>query len=203
MALVSLTWETGRKRQVPSGRHDDGNAQRRFVHDPYLDPDHSLTLNVVFGTVKHDVHRKRRAAINNFFSKKAITNVEPMIQNMTNRLCENLARAAALDTELEMRSQFLAVTTDVVCQHTFQKNLGLLHSTKRAHDWKATIGAIAILTPLAKQFTWIIPMALKVPVGLLNAVVPSLGRIVKLHRVSYQDQAHLTVSSAIQITKLT
>jgi hypothetical protein len=61
----------------------------------------------------------------------------------------------------------------------------LLYSTKQAHRWKETIGAIAILTPLAKQFTWIIPMALKVPVALLNAVVPSLGRIVQLHRVSH------------------
>jgi len=139
----------------------------------------------VFGTIKHDVHRKRRAAITHFFSKNAINNVEPMIQEMTSRLCQNLSHAAASGTELEMRSHFLAVTTDVVCQHTFQKNLGLLKSTKQAHDWKETIGAIAILTPLAKQFTWIIPMALKVPVALLKAVVPSLGRIVQLHRVSH------------------
>ncbi|KAH8700030.1 putative flavonoid 3-hydroxylase [Phaeosphaeriaceae sp. PMI808] len=137
----------------------------------------------VFGTVKHDVHRRRRAAINHFFSKNAINNVEPMIQEMTSRLCQNLSQAAASGTELEMRSHFLAVTTDVVCQHTFQRNLGLLHSTKQAHGWKETIGAIAILTPLAKQFTWIIPTALKVPVALLSAVVPSLGRIVQLHRV--------------------
>lgn len=109
-----------------------------------------------------------------------------MIKEMTSRLCENLFQAAASGTALEMRSQFLAVTTDVVCQHTFKKNLGLLYSTKQAHGWKKTIGAIAILTPLAKQFTWIIPMALKVPVALLNAVVPSLGRIVQLHRVSHQ-----------------
>ncbi|KAL5115780.1 hypothetical protein ACEQ8H_006275 [Pleosporales sp. CAS-2024a] len=141
----------------------------------------------VFGTVKHDVHRKRRAAINHFFSKNAINNVEPMIQEMTSRLCDNFSRAADSDSELELRSQFLAVTTDVVCQHTFQRNLGLLHSTKQAHAWKETIGAVAILTPLAKQFTWIIPMALKVPVGLLNAVVPSLGRIVQLHRDMHQE----------------
>ncbi|KAF2630917.1 putative flavonoid 3-hydroxylase [Macroventuria anomochaeta] len=150
----------------------------------------------VFGTVKHDVHRRRRAAINHFFSKNAINNVEPMIQEMTSRLCQNLSQAAASGIELEMQSHFLAITTDVVCQHTFQRNLGLLHSTKHAHNWKETIRAIAILTPLAKQFTWIIPMALKVPVTLLNAVVPSLGRIVQLHRVTIQNH------SSPDITKL-
>jgi hypothetical protein len=141
----------------------------------------------VFGTIKHDVHRRRRAAINHFFSKNAINNVEPMIQEMTSRLCETFSDAAVVGNQLEMRSQYLAITTDVVCQHTFQRNLGLLQDTKRAQGWKDTIGAIAILTPLAKQFTWIIPMALKVPVALLNTVVPSLGRIVQLHRVSISD----------------
>lgn len=113
-----------------------------------------------------------------------------MIQEMVARLCKRLSQVAASKEEIEMRGLYLAVTTDVVCQHVLQSNLGLLQSTQRAHDWKRTIGAVAILTPLAKQFTWIIPMALKLPTELLRITVPALGRIVQLHRVSIPSRSH-------------
>jgi len=78
---------------------------------------------------------------------------------------------------------YLAITTDVVYQHVFDKDLKLTGDKQRAHDWKKTIYSVAFLTPLAKQFTWILPLALKLPVFLLQATMPSQGRLVELYRV--------------------
>ena len=83
----------------------------------------------------------------------------------------------------EMRSNYLAMTTDTLCGHAFEKSLDLLESKQRANEWRLTINAVAILTPLARQFTWIIPIALKLPLVPLEFVVPNLARIVALHRV--------------------
>ena len=85
----------------------------------------------------------------------------------------------------EMRKNFLAMTTDSLCGHTFNEsfNLNLLKSDQAATNWQKTIKAVATLTPLVKQFPWIIPVALKCPLGLLQVMVPGLARIVPLRRV--------------------
>ena len=44
---------------------------------------------------------------------------------------------------------------------------------------KAVIGS----TPVAKQFTWILPVALKLPLGLLRLVAKDVARIVAFNQV--------------------
>lgn len=44
----------------------------------------------VGGSIKHDLHRKRREALNPFFSKKSVTNLEPMISQKVEQLHQHL-----------------------------------------------------------------------------------------------------------------
>ena len=102
------------------------------------------------------------------------------VEILSSRLKEQLSNGGVA----EMRKNFLAMTTDTLCGHALDKSLNLLESDQAAIDWQKTIKAIAILTPLVKQFTWIIPVALMLPLGPLRMIVPDLARIVALHRVS-------------------
>jgi hypothetical protein len=61
--------------------------------------------------------------------------------------------------------------------------MDLLEDEKKARGWKSTIHAIALLTPLIKQFTWVIPIALMLPVRPLELAVPDIARVVRLRRV--------------------
>jgi len=139
-----------------------------------------------FGTIDHEVHRKRRAAISPFFSKSTVASTEPMIHDKMRLLCQRLKQTLAVGGVVELRRTYLAIATDTLSGHAFQKSLGLIEEDHKAHEWKRTIKAVAILTPLIKQFTWIIPLALKLPLGPLEMVVPDLARIVALHGVSIQ-----------------
>lgn len=44
----------------------------------------------VGGSIKHNLHRKRREALNPFFSKKSVTNLEPMITQKVEQLHQRL-----------------------------------------------------------------------------------------------------------------
>ena len=44
----------------------------------------------VGGSIKHDLHRKRREALNPFFSKKSVKDLEPMITRKVAQLCQSL-----------------------------------------------------------------------------------------------------------------
>jgi hypothetical protein len=138
----------------------------------------------VFGTVYHDVHRSRRAAIDSLFSKKSVKSFEPVLQEMVGRLSRVFLSASLENRPLELGSEYLALTTDAVCEHTLGRHHDLLNNQQRTRDWKKTVHAVASLTPFAKQFPWLIPTALGLQISLLRSIAPSLSKIVELQRVS-------------------
>lgn len=138
----------------------------------------------MFGTIHHDIHRKRRNAMGAVFSKGAAAASEDMIYSNAELLLQRVQDQIKTNGSAEMRTNFLAFSTDTLSHHCFGHNINLLVDDDKAVGWKRTIRAIAILTPLAKQFPWIIPLALKSPIAPLQMMVPDLARIVKLRRVS-------------------
>ncbi|KAL9634621.1 MAG: hypothetical protein Q9164_003980 [Protoblastenia rupestris] len=141
----------------------------------------------IFGTVHHEVHRKRRAAISPFFSKRAITEIEPWIHEKAELLFAGMRMQQQCNGSVDLRVNFLAMTTDMIAALSLNgsnppKRMHLLQNEEYAREWQKTIAAVAFLTPIAKQFPWLIPTALKFPVGFWTTVAPPLGRIVELNR---------------------
>ena len=90
--------------------------------------------------------------------------------------------------EAEMRANFLALGTDSVTDLAFgganrSISMDLIGNVSKMLNWQRTIASLALLTPLAKQAPWLIPVALEIPVPLWMAICPPLGRIVALSRV--------------------
>lgn len=142
----------------------------------------------VFGTVDHTIHRGRRAAISAFFSKRAITDIEPWIHEKTDQLCANFNDQQNRNGNVELRFNFLAITTDVIAAHSLngsnpQKTIGLLQDEEKAKDWQKTIAALAFLTALVKQAPWLITFAKTLPANLWMSFAPRLGRVVRLNKV--------------------
>lgn len=135
------------------------------------------------GTIDHHVHRKRRAAITPIFSKTIVASAEPIIHEKVELLGERLKAQFANAGIMELRRNYLAMTTDIICQHAFDMSLNMLQNDQAAKDWQNTINAVVTLTPWIKQFTWIIPAALRLPLVLLQMVVPAIARLVVLRRV--------------------
>lgn len=136
-----------------------------------------------FGTISHDIHRRRRAAVSPLFSKAACAASESSIYNNVKKLLADIDDQIRATGSAELRKTFLAFTTDTLSEHCFGHSTGLLLDDKAAAEWQRTIRAVAILTPLAKQFPWLIPFALKCPLWLMQTIAPDLARIVKTRRV--------------------
>jgi hypothetical protein len=97
------------------------------------------------------------------FSKRAVNNAESMIHVKVETLCKRLQKQLENSGIAELRKNYLALTTDTLSCYAFEDSLDLLDNEQEAINWQKTIKAVAILTPLARQFTWIIPLALKLP----------------------------------------
>ena len=143
-----------------------------------------MLTRAAFGTILHDVHRKRRSAISPFFSTRSIESLEPHFQHNMRRLCDVLEEHMANANETQIRVDYLAFTTESLLNAAFGSSLGLLGDVKKAADWKDTMDAVAFGTPLVKQFPFIIPFARSLPIGLVNYISTTFARIISVHKVS-------------------
>lgn len=88
----------------------------------------------------------------------------------------------------ELLVNYLAAAIDTLSSHVLDKSLDLLHNDLKAMNWHITTNTIALLTPLVKQYTFILPVALKIPVPFLQFVWPALARVVAFNNVSLAFQ---------------
>lgn len=94
------------------------------------------TTMAAVGTIGHDLHRLRRGALNNFFSKRAVTKLEPTIQQIADNGCNLLRNRGADRHTLNLRNYFAAFSADVIGQVAFGSHYGLLDREDFEPGWQ-------------------------------------------------------------------
>ncbi|KAH8650645.1 cytochrome P450 monooxygenase [Tricladium varicosporioides] len=76
-------------------------------------------IESVFGTISHDSHRQRRAAVAPFFSPASIRKIDGLIQDKISRLI-NIFRQYQQDGKpVRLRPAFSALTSDIISEYCF------------------------------------------------------------------------------------
>ena len=123
--------------------------------------------------------------MNPYFTKPRIMALEPFIRARVKLLCESLIKQST-EGPVEMYTLFLAFANDTVCSFAFDYSMHLLENPQRATDWGATMKSITTLTPLIKQFPWLIAVARRIPQLLLKSITPRFARLLALRVVSLE-----------------
>lgn len=136
----------------------------------------------IFGTVSHDAHRQRRGAISSFFSKKSVASHESLIHSKVELLCDIFEVAMRKGEAVNIRVPLLAFTTDFYCAHALGEsgNMNLLKDMGKAQIWRDSIIGLLHLTPIVRQFSWIVPFAVDLPMWLLKLVSSDLALVVQV-----------------------
>ena len=106
-----------------------------------------------------------------------------MIYEKAELLCECLEKQLDQNGIAEMRTNFMAWTTDVIGSYALPKPLHFLGDQQAAADWQLTTKSVMSLTPLQKQFPWLVETALRLPLAPLQIMFPNLARSVALYWV--------------------
>lgn len=124
----------------------------------------------IFGTVQHDHHRVRRAALNPFFSKKSINAIEPLIQSKVDMLCTALGEYAPdgsdekrAGKEIELGVPYMSLTLDVISHYAFGKSYGLLDLPGFSQLWKDVVEKVMESFALVRNLPWIPELLKKLP----------------------------------------
>ncbi|KUJ12388.1 cytochrome P450 [Mollisia scopiformis] len=127
-----------------------------------------------FGTVSHRLHRRRRAALNPFFSKQQINRLQPMLTHMISKLCSRIDEFEESGQPMGMRPVYMCLTTDIVTLYALNQSWGYLDSEDFAPLWVETIKAVTVAGAVIKQFPWVLPLMRILPRGVVRVMDPGM-----------------------------
>ncbi|KAI1160687.1 cytochrome P450 [Nemania serpens] len=134
----------------------------------------------VHATVEHSLHRKRRAALNPFFSKREIARHSPNIQQVMDRLCERVATEylnVDNDSILSLSRMWEAFTGDVVVGYCLEKSYDFIMNPDFRAEFSEAM--ISLLEPVhfITQFPWIIKTLKLLPDWLVAIISPPMSTV--------------------------
>ncbi|KAL4954540.1 cytochrome P450 [Aspergillus filifer] len=146
------------------------------------------TPGAAMNTNGHELHRVRRSALNPFFSKMSIRNLQPLVDGKVDILLERLGRVASEGGIVNVNHAASAFTNDVVTEFCF----GRCHDRLLSPDFdpsfhdKAKAGLRVI--PFLASFPWI--------VRALDSLPPTLGSLLSNDYAEYIAEKNEILSEA-------
>ena len=148
----------------------------------------------VASATSHDHHRLRRGALNQFFSKRAIDEMEDGIRAKVGSMCDMIEREYAhTGKALSLGTVFTALTMDVITSYCFGKSQDCLTDPDFAPKWKHLMTAIFNSTPISKHFPIVPKIMSSLPRGLVASLVPEMAPFFEA-----QDTIHAQANAIYQ-----
>jgi hypothetical protein len=129
------------------------------------------------------------------FSTAAASSSTAIIYRKFEIMLQNVHEQIRIQGFAEMHLNWLAMNLDFLADSFLGigNGMDLLEDEHKARAWAETVNAVATSTPFAKQFTWFIPLASRLPMWVLKRLTPEVSRLVRLRRVRAYGEKKLSV----------
>ncbi|KAA6414183.1 MAG: P450 monooxygenase [Lasallia pustulata] len=155
------------------------------------------TPNGIFGTVPHELHRKRRGVLNNFFSKQAVSRLGPNIQALVDKLCDRFRKNYETKQPIDLHHIFSALTTDVITEYCFAASDDCLGKEDLDAHMTVVWMKLSEVSFTIQQFPWLLPIVNALPVWAVRLINPRLYEMVKLDRGWYRQIDNIRVEEKV------
>ncbi|PKY05004.1 benzoate 4-monooxygenase cytochrome P450 [Aspergillus campestris IBT 28561] len=140
----------------------------------------------IVATVGHVQHRARRRVMNPFFSKAAVTNLEPMIQEKITQLIKRLEKSYREQTVVELHTVFQGFTADVATHHFYGSSYDFLEDDEFSRAIQEGIEAVTGTAPINKLFPMLGTVLGLLPPRILTTLRPATAGIFRLQEMYIQ-----------------
>ncbi|KAI1361848.1 cytochrome P450 [Xylaria arbuscula] len=128
---------------------------------------HGTPLSTL-SAIDHNVHKRRRAAMNPFFSKASVASRQQVVQELTTQLCHRLDNL--ISREVKLAAALGAFTRDVATEFLLGKSFDNLG----AEDFSAGVGNTlqesGAIWRITKHFRWYGPLIQSVPTWVVKKI---------------------------------
>ena len=138
----------------------------------------------IVGTIPHEIHRKRRAALLPFFSKQKIYALEPVIQGMVDKLSDKIGEYQKTGQPFNMRNAMKCFAADTVGEYCFAQSGGLIDKPDFAlQNW--TEHQQGLRSGLRARYlpSWYMPVVRGAPGWIRASIDPAAKHFEVWHRV--------------------
>jgi cytochrome P450 len=136
-------------------------------------------LDSSFATVSHNLHRLRRAALNPFFSKRAISAIEPLITSKIELLCRRFEDAIKTKEVIRLDAAYMALTMDIITHYSYGQSYNHLAEDDFKLSWKESIVSASANGAFLRQFPWALPILEAIPFSILQKINPQASALVE------------------------
>ncbi|KAI0391296.1 cytochrome P450 [Xylariaceae sp. FL0594] len=137
------------------------------------------TPNSMVATMDHDMHRRRRNAVNAFFSTASIRRLEPIMKEHMERMLVTIAEYGKAGGPVQLHHLFKACTSDVITMYAFGDSFGFLDKPDLGRPYFEATDMFFGLTHLFGHATWLAVVLQSLPIWAIAAFVPSLRELWK------------------------
>ena len=145
----------------------------------------NATGNSMFGTISSTLHRKRRGALNPFFSKRSILEIEPIIQDRIDELCDKMKDHLKSGEPVELHMAYMAVSLDIISYHAFGRSLGMLKQPEsETQKWKSAIKGATQAAIFTRHFPAIGNLLMLLPISVVKVLGSPAAFLLQYREVS-------------------
>jgi Cytochrome P450 len=144
----------------------------------------------LFGTIDHDHHRQRLSAVHSFFSKRSIAELEPMISDKVEQLCQRLAALSGTKQVLNLKVVYMALSADVISEFCFGECLDYLQREDFAFEWAEIMKYSFRLAAFFKPTPWVHPIFKVTPVFLMDLISPKVAALLRWQKMARKKASY-------------
>lgn len=148
-----------------------------------------------FSMISNEMHRKQRAALNPFFSKKSVLLQEDIVQEKAQQLCDRVEQDTFSDNKCYLSQIFRALSMDVISEYSFgeQSRFEFLSAPDLGMWWNDMLRGLNEMLPLAKLAPGLLMAMQSLPDWVSVKINPVVRGMVSCQMVSYVDPANSLV----------
>ena len=146
-------------------------------------------MGSMIATISHDHHRIRRAFLSEFFSRRSILNMMPIIDRFLEKLCDRLGQFHETKTPVRLDNVLNAFTSDIITEYCYGSSWGFLEDEHFRSETRAALLETANTIHIGEFAPWLIALLRKVPVHILRRLQPGRATIFEAMEAVYKQAA--------------
>ncbi|KAF3768154.1 cytochrome P450 [Cryphonectria parasitica EP155] len=126
----------------------------------------------VGGSIAHDLHRKRREALNSFFSHQRIGRLNPELADKISQIETVFSRAKESSEVLNLSDIYYAFCNDIVHEYCFGNSPNLLHDLQLASSRRQNVANVLGRSKFNLHFGWVRDIMQSLPPSIGTSITP-------------------------------
>ncbi|RYP39080.1 hypothetical protein DL767_002343 [Monosporascus sp. MG133] len=153
------------------------NPDEVHLDDPEIIDSIFPAPNSMVATIDHDMHRRRRNAVNALFSTASIRRLEPIMKDHIAKMLLRIEEYGKTGEIVQLHHVFKACTSDVITMYAFGDSFRFLDQSDFGKPYFEATDMFFGLTHIFGHFTWFADLIQSLPIWAIAFFRPSLREL--------------------------